>query len=187
MIIGLSGTLCAGKDTVAKHLIDKEGFFHISLSGILREIARREGIAETMAELTELGNSLESKFGKGYLAKLALEKVPAGRDAVVSSIRQPSEIEFLRREGALKMIFVDANPKIRFERLRVRAREGDSQTSEDFIDLEKKQISGGHGGINLSECKEMSDYVIENNGTREEFSKKIQSVVRKIIGEEKNR
>ena len=184
MIIGLSGTLSAGKDTLAEYLVEKEGFFHVSLSGVLREIARKEGIEETMTALTKLGNAIEKRYGKGYLAKLALDKIPPRRNAVISSIRQPPEIEVLRQAGRFKMIFVDAAARIRFERLKKRAREGDSQTWEEFVGLEKKQMLGSYCGINLLGCKKASDYIIENNGTREEFTKKIRGVVAEILKED---
>ncbi len=184
MIIGLSGTLCSGKDTVAKHLVEDDGFFHISLSQILRDLAEKENIPHTMVALTQFGNSLNETHGLGYLAKLALARVKEGENTVISSIRQPSEIDVLRKINGFKMLFVDADQGIRFERLRGRNRQGDSEKFEEFVELEAMQNSGNHGGMNLRECKQNSDYVIENNSTMDDFLSQIEDVKNKIKGAE---
>lgn len=183
MIIGLSGTLCSGKDTVAEYLIKRKGFSHISLSQILRELAMENNVGNNMEELTSFGNELASKFESGYLAKLALERVVPGRNVIISSIRQPAEIEILKTASEFKMIFVDADIEIRFERLRGRGRAGDSETLEDFARLEGFQSDGSSGGMNLNECMKMADYLIENNGSMSEYEEKIEDVIKKIEGE----
>ena len=173
MIIGLSGTLAAGKDTVAEYLVEREGFDHISLSVILRKIAMEKGLGIDLGNLTLLGNSLKDEYGPGYLVKRAKKETDFNKDITVSSIRQPEEIEELKKEKNFFMIFVDADDEIRFNRLVKRGRVGDTNRFEKFQDLEKKQLDGQSGGINLGKCREMADYVLENNGTLVEFENKI--------------
>lgn len=183
MIIGLSGTLCSGKDTVAEYLTKQKGFKHISLSQILRELAAENGVENNMKELTAFGNGLNKKFEPGKLAKIALEKIDPRGDVVISSIRQPSEIEILKSIEGFKMIFVDADIEIRFKRLQNRGREGDSETLEEFAELEAHQSAGESGGMNLAECKKHSDYIIENNGSMEDYLNKIEETIKNIKGE----
>lgn len=180
MIIGLSGTLSAGKDTVAEYLVNQKGFDHVSLSEILRGIARERNIEPNMVNLTKLGNSLIKTHGEGYLVDKASEKVDFDRNLVISSVRQPAEIDKIKSCPNSYVVFVDADAKIRFERLRARGRTGDSETLEEFVELEKKQSDGKSGGMNLNECKRKSDFVLENNGTREEFLARIENLFDKI-------
>jgi dephospho-CoA kinase len=180
MIIGLSGVLSAGKDTVAEYLENKKGFVHISLSNILREIVSSRGMEINLQNLTKVGNSLIEEFGQGYLVKEALKRVDPQDDVVISSIRQPGEIEELRKHKNFKMIFVDAKAEIRFERLKKRGRFGDSETFEEFMAIENKQLDGKSGAMDLGKCKQMSDIIIENNGTREEFESAIEKVISSI-------
>lgn len=180
MIIGLTGTLAAGKDTLADYLCE-QGFTHISLSQILRKMATSEGISITLENLTKLGNSIEEKYGPGYLAKKALEEIKQVKgDSVISSIRQPSEIDFLKSVENFYLVFVDADPKVRFERLKERGRQGDSKNLEDFIKTEKKQMDGKSGGMNLSECKKLADYVIQNDSTKENFIAEFEGILNEI-------
>lgn len=173
MILGLSGTLSSGKDTVAEYLIGKEGFQHVSLSTILREIAKEKKLELNLKNLTNLGNSILRDYGPAYLVKRAEKKADFSKDLVISSVRQPSEIEYLRTKKNFFMVFVDADAEVRFKRLVKRGRQGDSETLEEFIATEKKQIDGQTGAMDLNKCREMADYLIENNGTMEEFEAKI--------------
>jgi len=180
MIIGLSGTLAAGKDTVAEYLVSQKGFDHISLSEILRDVARERKIEINMKNLTELGNNLIKTHGGDYLVKRAKQTVDFGHNLIISSIRQPAEVDKIKNEPNAFVVFVDAKPEIRFDRLQKRGRIGDSETLEEFIDLEKKQSDGKSGGMNLNECKRRSDFVLENNGTKEEFVNKVEDFFDRI-------
>jgi len=180
MIIGLSGTLAAGKDTVADYLVESEGFDHISLSTVLRKVAAQKGIEVTMENLTKLGNSLKTEYSADYLVKRAKKEADFTRDTVVSSIRQPEEIENLKQEKDFYMIFVDADVKIRFDRLAKRGRAGDVEDFNTFKEQEEKQLDGQSGGMNLGRCREMADYIIENNGTMDEFKTEIKRIFGKI-------
>jgi len=57
MIIGITGSLAAGKDTVAQ-ILEENGFRHISLSQILRDLVIKKGGDLSTASLTEEGNLL---------------------------------------------------------------------------------------------------------------------------------
>lgn len=170
MIIALSGTPAAGKDTVADYLA-KKGFKLISPSEILRSILKERNLEANLENLTEAGN----KIGTG-LVERGLVGQPADANIIFTSIRQPEEIELLRKQKDCFVVFVDADPRIRFERLKSRGRAGDSKTFDQFMDIEYKQSDGKSGGMNLGACKQMADYVIENNGTMEEFNRRIEQV-----------
>jgi dephospho-CoA kinase len=175
MIIALSGTLVAGKDTVADYLENKKGFRAIGLSDILREMVKERGLEINLENLTKVGN----KIGTAMLER-ALSERRDNENIVFTSIRQPKEIELLKKQKDFFLIFVDADPKIRFERLQSRGRTGDSETFDQFMEIEAKQIDGKSGGMDLGTCKKMADHVIENNGTMEEFGRKIEEVFSKI-------
>jgi len=181
MIIGLTGTLCAGKDTVAHHLMEK-GFEHVSLSAILREEMQKRGMEITLDNLTKFGNSLKENEGDKFLVEKALERIDPNKNTVISSIRQPGEIDHLKQQKDFYLIFVDADPKIRFKRLLLRNRPGDSKTFEKFMENENMQMNGESGGMNLAKCKEEADFILENNDSREEFEQDLENILKKIEG-----
>lgn len=124
MIIGVTGTLASGKDTVAKY-IEGKGFTHFSLADLLRKLADERGVMRTRDSLRELADQMVSEVGDDYLVAQALEyiKKDPEKNYVVSSIRRPIEIKKLKDFGEFFLIAVDADPKVRYQRSIKRARE----------------------------------------------------------------
>lgn len=188
MIIGITGSLAAGKDTVAQ-ILEENGFRHISLSQILRELVVKKGGDLTTANLTREGNNLRTEKGNGYLAKEALKLI--SDDTAISSIRQPGEVEVLRKTGKFFLISVDADPKIRWQRLKKRQRPGDPKTMEGMLAIEKKQMkSGGSKDMQLDVVWGMADYHLNNNGDLGDLQTKVREIIktaRRQIGKEKSK
>lgn len=188
MIIGITGSLSAGKDTVAQ-ILEENGFRHISLSQILRELVLKKGGELTTENLTKEGNNLRQERGNGYLAKEALKQVR--EDTAISSIRQPGEVEVLRESGDFFLISVDADPKIRWQRLKERQRPGDPKTIEGMLAIEKKQMkSGGSKDMQLDVVWGMADYHLDNNGSLGDLQTKVREIIkaaRRQIGKEKSK
>lgn len=178
MIIGVVGSIASGKDTVAEYLEEK-GFQAISFSDILREIMKKEGQDISVKNMTEYGNSLRETKGHDYLARQAFEKINQ-KDAVLTSIRQVGEIEFLRTKPDFHLIKVDAPIGLRLKRLIKRKRSGDIKNLEELKEIEKKQADGQGGGINMNKCYELADYEIINDGTLEDLREKVEKIVAKI-------
>lgn len=157
MIIGLTGSYCSGKDTVADYIVKKHGFMHYSLSDIIRECMKEEGIEPTRENLIVFGTNLRKDKGNGVLAAKALEKMSKDGNFCITSIRHPDEINELRKRNDFILINVDAPRQMRFERMRKRNRPGDPETLEKFIELEKRESQNGGSGQQLSKCAEMAD------------------------------
>jgi len=180
LIIGLTGTFASGKDTVADYL-EKRGFEHFSLSDEIREVAAKRGIEATRDNLRELGNSLRDEFGADYLPKRALKKAKSDK-ILISSIRQPAEINFLRKQKDFILIGINAPIEVRFERLKKRDRFGDPRTLEELKEKEEKEMqSGGKNVQKLHECMESADYVVINDGNFDKLYKEVDRVLSKRV------
>jgi len=177
MIIGLSGTFGAGKDTVSQYLV-KKGFQHISLSDIIREEATKRGMGHDRDSLRELGNILVRESGEEVLAKKALSK-KTKKNLVLSSIRRIKEIDYLKKQPDFLLLFVDAPIKIRYERLRARSRIGESEMNfKDFKAKEKLEMSG-KSTQRLDLCKKKADVLIDNSKTEKHLFKQIDRIITK--------
>lgn len=175
MIIGLTGKNAAGKGELAKHLQGK-GFVYFSLSDVLRDEAARQRLDHSRETLIRLGTEMREKFGNGILAKRINEEISRLKtkdknNFVVDSIRNPGEIEELRKNDGFILIAVHTDEKIRFERLLKRGRVGDAQTFEEFAEHEKKENNNKGAGQQLDKCIEVADKTINSNGTIEEANK----------------
>ncbi len=180
MIIGITGKNGSGKGEVARFLVDS-GYAYFSLSDMLREelAARKEEASRE--NLISVGNELRAKYGAGVLAERTLRKIDVDAHAVVDSVRNPFEVEALRRRKDFFLVAVTADPEIRFKRTLRRSRDGDPITYEDFLDVEKREAQSPDPSTQqMDRTAEMADAVICNNGTVEELQDEIRQVVKAL-------
>lgn len=184
ILIGVTGYLASGKDTVAEYLV-KKGYKHYSLSDELRGILKAKKILINRDNLRNVANNLRKKIGSDFLAQKLLKKVK--KPAVISSIRSVSEVDALRKKGNFKLIFVAAPIKLRFERLKKRARENDEKlTFKKFLQQEKNEKSAKSNEQQLDQVVKMADYKIINNGSIDDLFIKIELIIEKINVKNKN-
>jgi len=176
MIIAITGTNAAGKDTAAEYLVTK-GFKHFSLSDELREIARERGLEPTRENLIALGNEMRRLFGTAYLTKRILEKAVGTPHIVLSSVRNVGELEPVRNTDGFRLIAIDAPSEIRYRRARERGRIGEQVTLEEFMRMDAEEMHGGETEQNLAHLIESADILIVNDGTFEELYKKLDDAV----------
>jgi len=162
MIIGLTGTYGAGKDTVAEYLEKKGHFFHYSLSDELRRELEKRGIPPLRENLIRVGTELRRAEGNSVLAKRVLAGCKPGKNYVITSIRHPQEIEELRKQAGFFMVNVDAPVAVRFERIRKRNRRGDPETQEKLLEMEKMESQTSGSGQQLGECRKLADFTLLN-------------------------
>ena len=182
MIIGLTGKNAAGKGELAEHLKSK-GFAYFSLSDALRDEATKQGLDHSRDVLIKLGTEMREKLGNAILAVKINEKIRQlqNKDIVVDSIRNPGEIEELRKNNNLILIGVHTDSKIRFERLVRRGRVGDSKTFEEFLEHEKKENNNEGSGQQLDRCMGMADKIINSDGSIEEANKDLDSYLETLM------
>ncbi|VVB56586.1 Dephospho-CoA kinase [uncultured archaeon] len=140
MIIGLTGENCAGKDTLAEYL-QKKGFHHLSLSDVIRDALAEEGKPLTRENLVAKGNELRAKFGSGVLAQRLALQMQKGKHYTVVSIRNPAEVEELKKLPDFKLVYIYSDPHTRFVRMKSRGRDGDPRTFDAFTRLESAEAA----------------------------------------------
>jgi dCMP deaminase len=166
MFLGFTGPNAAGKGEAIKYLVDNHRFTAFSLSDILRNELKNRSVEINRDNLISLGNELRAKDGPAVLAKMTSMKIKNMPQAVIDSIRNPSEIEELRKN--LKnfiLIGVTADIKARYERAKSRAREGEAFISfEEFKAKEAKENSNDPNAQQLNKCFESADIKLDNSG-----------------------
>lgn len=178
MIIGITGKNGSGKGEVADFLKDR-GFTYYSLSDEIREEMKKEGLEITRDTLIPFANNLRNKFGPSYLAEKVLERLDPDKNYVIDSIRNPFEVETLRKRKDFHLISVVAEPKIRFERLRNRARESDPTDYDKFLEIDAREAnSDDPSAQQLDRTHEMADAVIQNNKDIDELHDKTKQILR---------
>jgi len=178
MIIGITGTLGAGKGTIVEFLL-KRDFKHYSVSGFISEDIVRRGMPVNRDSMILVGNDLRAKFGPGYIVEELYKKALAnGGNAVIESIRCLGEIDALKNKDDFVLLSIDADIEARYSRIRERAGPKDNVTFDEFVSreqLEKK--SNDPTKQNIQACMEIADYNINNNWTREELDSKVEKIL----------
>ena len=179
MIIGLTSFIGAGKTTVGDYLV-KKGFVFYSLSDVIREEIRSRCQEITRDRLVEVGNELRKKFGSSVLADRIISKIEKApeKNYAIDSIRNPAEIEALRKRKGFRLIFIDAPIELRFKRIKERQREKDPMTFNDFKKAEDKEMqSKDSSHQQLLKCRQMADVVIINDSSLKALYKKIDKLI----------
>jgi len=179
-IIGLTGRNASGKGTVASFLM-KSSFVYHSLSDTLRNELKNKDLEESRENLIKIGNNLREEGGPGILADLMIPNLNSLENHIVDSIRNPIEVNSLRRKYPnhnFILIAVDASPETRYERLKQRNRLGDSSSWEQFLAQEKlEESSTDPNKQQLLSTIKKSDFHIDNSGTILELENSITEII----------
>jgi dCMP deaminase len=178
MILGVAGLNGAGKGEVVRYL-EARSFYGLSLSDVIRERLREQGLEETRERMIETGTAIRASRGPGGLADALVERLLPDRNYVVDSIRHPAEVEVLRsRTTNFRLVWVAASDPVRLARLRARGRSGDPDTLDDLRRLEQRELgSDDPSAQQLLAVRELADFTLENEGTLEELHGRIQAVL----------
>lgn len=181
MIIGITGTDGAGKGTVVEYLIQK-GFTHYSARDLWVEEIKRHGLEINRANMRLMANKLRKKHGNDFLITEYLERKRRDQkdNVIIESIRTMAEAHTLKKAGGV-LLAVDANPKIRYQRVQERASESDKVTFEEFMSQEELEMRDPDpNGMQKAEVIAAADYTLYNNGTREKLFLAVEEVLKKI-------
>jgi dCMP deaminase len=177
MIIGLTGKNGSGKTAVSEYL-QSRGFKYLSLSDEIREEIRKRGREITREVLIEVGNELRTRYGPGVLAERMLGRLEGGHNYVIDSIRNPSEVEVLKRRNDFTLLALDADPAIRFERSRKRGRENAAQTLGQFLEEEARELhSDDPASQQLNATLRAADHIVANDRSLEELHRRLDELL----------
>lgn len=183
LIIGITGTIGAGKGTVVDYLTTRYGFKHYSVRNYLTELLRLKGIEPNRDHFTELANSLREKNNSPSFIIEELYRTAAlhGGNAIIESIRTVGEIDKLKTLGNFILLAVDAEQSLRYQRAFARNSETDAIGYEKFkSDEEREMNSNNPNNQNLAGCIARADFTIVNNSGLPELHEAVDLIMKQI-------
>jgi len=169
MIYIIVGKSCSGK-TSAKEYLESKGMICFEASEYMKRYISRYNLTP---------EELFIKFGKDFVSKLIFEEILKLEDntpIVISGLRTPEEIIFLKNKGNVRVIGLNVTDNLCFERNLERNRE---DIITDFPEFVKKRIEfNSRIGLDIV-FNEHVDVWVDNQGTLTQ----LESSLNKFIGE----
>lgn len=184
--IGVVGQIACGKGVLVDYLTKKLNFISFSLSSILHDELKKKNLKEfTRKTLQDKGDQLRKQYGDHVLAKRAIQvlKKQHKNRVVIEGIRNPGEIEYLKKNPNFVLIGVKSKRELRFKRLLSRAKPWDPKNWNDFVVVDRRDIGVGQikSGQQVGKCLAYCDYVLTNNKDLKDFERKVKILLKKII------
>jgi len=175
-IIGFVGHIGCGKGVICEYISNKYTGGYFRYSTMLRDILNRLYLPINRINLIKISELLRESFGEDTLARVIKHDVENDPHDIVcvDGIRRLADIEELRKLPGFVLIYVDANPDIRFNRITARSENnGDAtKTFQEFLIDEERSTE-----LSIDEVAREANYVITNNGTLDELYAQIDKII----------
>jgi len=184
MIIGIAGTIAAGKETLTGFFREK-GFIYLESSQVIKDELRREGREVTRESMQDKGDELRAKYGVSAIMIMLLDKTRTEptKNYIFDSLRNDGEAEFMRKEVKnFILIGVDAPKELRFKRTLKRAKPSDPKTWEEFLVVDGRDQNDTSNPLGQQTRKliENSDFVIFNDKELAKSKNQVEQIWEKL-------
>jgi len=177
IILGFTGLPACGKGTAAKYYNEKYGSPTFRFSTSMRDLLDRLYLPQSRENMSTISRITREAFGQDLYAKVMAGDVgKADHDiVVVEGIRRMDDVKELKKLPNFKLVAIEADMKIRYERLKVRGENSDdnSKTWEEFQEDHKLETEAS-----IPEVMTKADVTINNNGSLEELHKQLDELVK---------
>ena len=182
-LIGVAGTGVAGKDIVADMLCRMYGAENLSTGDFIRAVTRfvyrlPPDYSPLRDQTYEVATYLRSGVNPEttILVCMLQARVLGVKYGVLTGLRTTGEADAIRARGGI-IVGVDADTKVRYERIHVRQRDTETtKTFEEFLlqdELENKGIAQTGNLRGIRAIINEADIVIKNNGTISELEDQV--------------
>ena len=165
------------------YLVKEKGFVHFSVRDFITKEIERRGMPVNRDSMTIVGNDLRKQHSPSYITdELYKQAQETGKNCIIESVRTPLEVSELRKHSNFYLFAIDADAKVRYERIVVRGSSTDNVSFETFIANEQREMtSDDPNKQNLKACIEQADYLFSNDGNFDDLHQKIEEVLDKIM------
>ncbi len=178
IILGLCGKISSGKGTIAEYTQEKYNAKTFRFSTILRDVLTRLYLEINRSNMQNLSTILRSNFTEDIMAKVMAEDVKndSSEIIVVDGVRRIADIKYLKKIEGFYLVSVDADAKIRYDRLSKRSENTDDfgKSYEDFLEDEKQEAEQ-----EIPVAMAEAQVKINNDGSFDGLYKQIDEIIKK--------
>ena len=177
IIIGTVGEIASGKGSITKYLVQKYNASEYRFSDILKDILQRVHLDVVRENFASLSLGLRKYYGQDILAYALVQDIKNddNKIIVVDGIRRIQDLKYLKEMQEFALVYVDADIKVRYERLIGRNEKQDDKikTFEEYKNDHRLETE-----TSIKELRNIADVTIDNNGTLEELNKQIDKIIK---------
>lgn len=177
-IVAIVGMCGSGKSVASDFLVEK-GWKKVYFGGVTMEKLQEAGLEVTPENEKMMREKLRADLGMGAYAKILLPRIKEyakEENTVLDGLYSWDELNILREElgEELKVIAIVVDRSLRYERLShrdVRPFTKEEAQKRDISEIENIAKAGPIA---------YADYYIFNNGTREEYLERLETILKQI-------
>ena len=179
LIIGLCGLIGCGKGTAADIFQRDYGAGYFRFSQIIGDLLARVYLPKTRDNFINMSEVIRKTFGDDLFSYTIEKDMLAAPDDVVilDGIRRLGDISALEPLPQFKLVAIDTDAKLRFERIKKRGEKAGERdlTWKEFLEDEARSTE-----TTIPEVMERAWRTVPNNGTYEEFAGYIHEMMRDL-------
>lgn len=174
-LIVVTGMPGAGKEEFLNIAVKRDIPF-IRMGDLVREAHANRSDADEALNVGQFATIERERYGYNIWAKRALKRM-SGDIFLVDGCRSMDEVLAYRGlTDDVDVVAIHSSPYTRYERLVKRGRDDAPQTFEEFKDRDSREMGWG-----LSDLIALSDMIIVNDGTLEEFESEVNKFLDKVL------
>ena len=192
-MIGITGHKGSGKGILVNYLTEDKLYKYFSLSHVVRKQYVEEKLEENISRdnLQDFGDfKRKQNNSKHYFAKLLVNEIRENTlgpndSLIICGIRNPGEIEFLKKLPNFHLIGIQATKKKLKQNLKHGGYIPRSLSVNEFESSYKRDCgihSSGEFGQNIKECLKMvpKENMLKNNSDSEDLFKPIKNIIKRF-------
>ncbi len=178
LVIGLTGEKGSGKQTFAdflKEVAKDKDVKQVRFSDLLAETLNLWSIPTTRANLQKMAIVMNEGFGPGTLSKAIQNRISKTMADIIllDGVRWESDMELIRSFPKNLLVYITADVKTRYERLKNRSEKVDEQgvNFEQFMEEEQAKTE-----VLIPKIGQGADIKIQNNGSLPDLKAEVEQI-----------
>ena len=173
-IIAIVGMCGSGKSIASKYFEDL-GYKNVYFGGVTMEKLKEAGLEVTPENEKMMREKLRRELGMGAYAKVLLPRIlelSKDYDVVLDGLYSWSELKILEEEFDMRTIAIVCDKNLRYDRLSkrdIRPFNNEEAKKRDITEIENIEKAGPIA---------YADYFIYNNGSMEEYYKRLDEIIK---------
>jgi dephospho-CoA kinase len=176
-ILCFTGLPASGKGFATKYLVDKYQAGHFRFSTIMRDLLNRVYLPQSRENMSKISTGLRQIFGEDLYAKVIAEDVKNAKEEIVAvdGARRLADIKYLKELEGFKLVAIEVDMKIRYERLVKRGENPDdrAKTWEQFVADHQLETEAS-----IPELMKQAGIIVDNNGSLDDLYKQLDKLVK---------